>query len=129
MKTHRSFARGWELYAASALLAAAVAGSFAAGPSRVGAQTQAELKAAAKPSATPAAAPKQIKIDLSAAVKVPLPSEMKELEPAAFKTSDGKTGWVVRVPGGRPPATPGYSDGTVLVGGGYGSPDVYVSAS
>src|SRR3712207_6456634 len=125
MKTHRSFARGWELYAASALLAAAVAGSFAAGPSRVGAQTQAELKAAAKPSATPAAAPKQIKIDLSAAVKVPLPSEMKELEPAAFKTSDGKTGWVVRVPGGRPLATPAYSNGTLFVGGGYGSHEFY----
>src|SRR4051812_41028489 len=102
MKTQRSFARGWELYAASALLAAAVAGSFAARPSGVGAQTQAELKAAA----TPAAVPKQIKIDLGAAVKVPLPAGVKELQPAAFKTADGKEGWVVRVPGGRPLATP-----------------------
>src|SRR5690349_13680843 len=115
MKTQRSFARGWELYAASALLAAAVAGSFAAGPSRVGAQAQAELKAAATPSATPAAdVPKQIKIDLSVAVKVPLPAELKELQPAAFKTSDGKEGWVVRVPGGRPLATPAYSDGMLF---------------
>lgn len=127
MKTHRSFARGWELYAASALLAAAVAGSFAAGPSRAVAQTQAELKSAATPSKTPAAAaaPKQIKIDLSAAVKVPLPAGVKDLQPAAFKTSDGKTGWVVRVPGGRPLATPAYSDGMLFVGGGYGSNEFY----
>ncbi|HVF42129.1 MAG TPA: PQQ-binding-like beta-propeller repeat protein [Pyrinomonadaceae bacterium] len=127
MKTRRSFARGWELYAASALLAAAVAGSFAARPHQVGAQAQAGLKAAATPSATPAAAgaAKQIKIDLSAAVKVPLPAELKDLQPAAFKTADGKEGWVVRVPGNRPLATPAYSDGMLFVGGGYGSHEFY----
>lgn len=124
MKTQRSFARGWELYAASALLAAAVVGSFAAGSPRAGAQAQAELKAAATPSASPDV-PKQIKIDLGAAVKVPLPGAMQDLQPAAFKTSDGKSGWVVRVPGGRPLATPAYSDGMLFVGGGYGSTEFY----
>ncbi|HEV7891715.1 MAG TPA: PQQ-binding-like beta-propeller repeat protein [Pyrinomonadaceae bacterium] len=127
MKTQRSFARGWQFLALSALVAAVVVAALAARPSSVGAQTQAELKAAAKPSATPAAVdvPKQIKIDLSAAVKVPLPPGMKELQPAAFKTKDGKEGWIVRVPGGRPLATPAYSNGMLFVGGGYGSHEFY----
>src|SRR5215212_2269372 len=127
MKTQRSFARGWQFLALSALVAAVVVAALAARPFRVGAQTQAELKAAATPSATPATVdvPKQIKIDLSAAVKVPLPAGMKELQPASFKTSDGKEGWVVRVPGGRPLATPAYSNGTLFVGGGYGSHEFY----
>ncbi|HVF68339.1 MAG TPA: PQQ-binding-like beta-propeller repeat protein [Pyrinomonadaceae bacterium] len=126
MKTQRSFARGWQFLALSALVAAVVVAALAARPFRAEAQTQAELKAAATPSATPAAAvPKQIKIDLGAAVKVPLPAGVKDLEPAAFKTSDGKTGWVVRVPGGRPLATPAYSDGMLFVGGGYGSHEFY----
>lgn len=127
MKTQRSFARGWQFLALSALVAAVVVAALAAQPSGVGAQTQAELKSAAEPSARPAAAdvPKQIKIDLSAAVKVPLPPGMKELQPASFKTKDGKEGWVVRVPGGRPLATPAYSDGMLFVGGGYGSTEFY----
>src|SRR5919107_3585329 len=130
MKTQRSFARGWELYAASALLAAAVVVSLAARPSGVGAQARDGRQVAAAtpaPSATPSAAdaPKQIKIDLAAAVKVSLPSGMRDLQPAAFKTSDGKTGWVVRVPGGRPLATPAYSDGMLFVVGGYGSNEFY----
>src|SRR5215207_9195976 len=128
MKTQRSFARGWQFLALAALVAAVAVAALAVRPSSVGAQAQAELKAAATPSAKPSAtpeAPKQIKIDLSAAVKVPLPEGMKELQPAAFKTSDGKEGWVVRVPGGRPLATPAYSNGTLFVGGGYGSHEFY----
>jgi outer membrane protein assembly factor BamB len=130
MKTQRSFARGWELYAASALLAAAVVVSLAARPSGVGAQARDGRQVAAAtpaPSAKPSAAdaPKQIKIDLAAAVKVPLPPGMRDLQPAAFKTPDGKQGWVVRVPGGRPLATPAYSDGMLFVGGGYGSNEFY----
>src|ERR1044072_1254237 len=106
MKTQRSFARGWQFLALAALVAAVVVAALAARPSSVGAQAQAELKAAATPEA-----PKQIKIDLAAAVKVPLPEGMKDLQPAAFKTKDGKEGWVVRVPGGRPLAPPAYSNG------------------
>ena len=127
MKTQRSFARGWELYAASALLAALVVVSLVArGPRTAHARGQKPQVASAKPapSATPEA-PKQIKIDLAAAVKVPLPEGMKELQPSTFKTSDGKEGWVVRVPGGRPLATPAYSDGMLFVGGGYGSHEFY----
>src|ERR1051325_11490180 len=108
MKTHGSFARGWEVYAASALLAASVVASLAVRtPSAARAQTKEGRQVAAAspaPSATPQA-PKEIKIDLAKAVKVPMPSGMRDLTPAAFKTSDGKAGWVVRVPGGRPLAT------------------------
>lgn len=121
MKAQRSFARGLQFLALTAVVAAVVVAGRGARPSGVVAQTQAELKA------TPAAVdvPKQIKIDLSAAVKVPLPEGMKELQPASFKTKDGKDGWVVRVPGGRPLATPAYSDGMLFVGGGYGSHEFY----
>src|SRR4051812_48062848 len=47
----------------------------------------------------------QIVLDLDRAVQVELPHAKKELTPVWFKTEDGKTGWVVRVPGGRPIAT------------------------
>jgi len=128
MKTHGNFARCWELYAASALLFGAVAVSLAARAPRVArAQDKQVASAAPAPSATPTKAevPKQIKIDLAAAVKVPLPAGMRDLQPASFKTSDGKQGWVVRVPGGRPLATPAYADGMLFVGGGYGSNEFY----
>lgn len=121
MKTQRSFARGWQFLALAAAVAAVVVAALAARPSSVGAQ--AELKAAATPATVDV--PKQIKIDLAAAVKVPLPEAMKDLEPAAFKTKDGKDGWIVRVPGGRPLATPAYSNGMLFVGGGYGSHEFY----
>src|SRR5215213_4618007 len=123
MKTQRSFTRGWQFLALLALVAAVVVAALAARPSRVGAQAQAGLKAAATPPAVEV--PKQIKIDLAAAVKVPIPEGVKDLQPAAFKTKDGKEGWVVRVPGGRPLATPAYSDGMLFVGGGYGSHEFY----
>ena len=129
MKTQRSFARGWQLFAVAAFVAAFLVAALAVRPSRAGAQAQAKEKqqvatASPTPSATPDA-PKQIKIDLATAVKVPMPAGMKDLQPAAFKTSDGKEGWVVRVPGGRPLATPAYSDGMLFVGGGYGSSEFY----
>src|SRR3954468_4820300 len=117
MKTQRSFARGWQLYAVSALMAAAVFAALAArAPRAVHARGQETAHAPAPaPSATPdasrAVVPKPVKIDLAAAVKVPLPAGMRDLTPAVFKTSDGKEGWVVRVPGGRPLATPAYADG------------------
>src|SRR4051812_4517407 len=129
MKTQRSFARGWELYAASALLMAAVVTSLIVRtPSAAHAQKKQQVAAPA-PSATPAApqadVPKPVKIDLATAVKVPIPAGIKDLQPATFKTSDGKEGWVVRVPGGRPLATPAYSKGMLFVGGGYGSHEFY----
>jgi len=47
--------------------------------------------------------------------------------PAAekFKTEDGKSGWKLRVPGGRPLATPAVVDGLLYVGGGFGSHEFY----
>lgn len=35
------------------------------------------------------------------------------------------SGWRVRIPGGRPLATPAYADGKVFVGGGFGSHEFY----
>src|SRR5260370_13160301 len=70
-------------------------------------------------------ASQNLKIDLSKAVEVALPQPKAGLQPAAFKTSDGKSGWVVRIPGGRPIAAPAYADGMVFVGGGYGSHEFY----
>jgi Ca-activated chloride channel family protein len=65
------------------------------------------------------------RIDLSAAVNVNLPAPARDLEAASFGTTDGRTGWVLRLPGGRPIATPAYADGMLFVGGGYGSHEFY----
>ena len=69
--------------------------------------------------------PKRIEIALDHATDVALPRIAADLKPVAFKTSDGKTGWEVRVPGGRPIATPAFADGMIFVGGGYGSHEFY----
>jgi Ca-activated chloride channel family protein len=68
---------------------------------------------------------RQVKIDLGKAVKVKLPANMPQLTPTSFVTADGKHGWAVRVPGNQPLATPAYANGTLFVGGGYGSHDFY----
>jgi len=73
----------------------------------------------------PAQPVKQIQIDLDKAITVALPELNGDLRPAEFKTADGKTGWVVRLPGNRPIATPAYSDGKLFLGGGYGSHEFY----
>src|SRR5215472_4959388 len=65
------------------------------------------------------------RIDLSKALNVDLPSPTRDLQAAAFSTADGKSGWVLRIPGGRPIATPAYADGMLFVGGGYGSHEFY----
>jgi Ca-activated chloride channel family protein len=65
------------------------------------------------------------RIDLSTAVNVNLPTPKRDLEAASFGTPDGKSGWVLRLPGGRPIATPAYADGMLFVGGGYGSHEFY----
>lgn len=71
------------------------------------------------------AAFKQVAIDLDKAVAVTLPSLSEGLTPAPFKTADGKSGWAIKIPGGRPLATPAYADGMVFIGGGYGSHEFY----
>jgi outer membrane protein assembly factor BamB len=68
---------------------------------------------------------KTSQIDLGKAIQVTLPQPKSMLQPAAFRTSDGKTGWVLRIPGDRPIATPAYADGMIFVGGGYGSHALY----
>ncbi|MFI5098261.1 MAG: PQQ-binding-like beta-propeller repeat protein, partial [Candidatus Acidiferrales bacterium] len=65
------------------------------------------------------------RIDLSAAMVVSLPEPKRELEAAPFATQDGKSGWVLRLPGNRPIATPAYDNGMLFVGGGYGSHEFY----
>src|SRR6266516_6204061 len=82
--------------------------------------TKAANKAADGP-AKPAAQ----RIDLSKAMNVNLPAPGRDLEAVSFGTPDGKTGWVLRLTGGRPIATPAYADGMLFVGGGYGSHEFY----
>ena len=65
------------------------------------------------------------RIDLSKAMNVNLPATSRDLEAVSFGTPDGKTGWVLQLPGGRPIATPAYADGMLFVGGGYGSHEFY----
>src|SRR5215471_18974381 len=48
-----------------------------------------------------------------------------DLTAVSFITPDGKQGWVMRIPGSRPIATPAYADGMIFVGGGYGSHEFY----
>jgi Ca-activated chloride channel homolog len=68
---------------------------------------------------------KQIQIDLDKATAFDLPSAKNDLTAVSFKTPDGKQGWVMRIPGSRPIATPAYADGMIFVGGGYGSHEFY----
>ncbi len=68
---------------------------------------------------------KKVAINLDRAAPVALPAIGQDLKPTAYRTPDGKTGWVVRIPGGRPIATPAYADGMLFVGGGYGSHEFY----
>src|SRR5258708_8754489 len=87
-------------------------------------EVKSETKAANKAADGPAK-PAAQRIDLSKAMNVNLPAPGRDLEAVSFGTPDGKTGWVLRLPGGRPIATPAYADGMLFVGGGYGSPGVY----
>jgi Ca-activated chloride channel homolog len=77
-------------------------------------------KAADRPAKTAAQ-----RIDLNTAMNVNLPATNRDLEAVSFGTPDGKSGWVLRLPGGRPIATPAYADGMLFVGGGYGSHEFY----
>jgi Ca-activated chloride channel family protein len=129
MKTRRSFKGGWQFFTAAAVVVACLSASAlrpyaAAGP---GQSPKAARRAAVVPEEPqPAAeAPRPVRIDLSRAVKVSLPKAGKDLEPVSFRTADGREGRVVRLPGGRPLATPAYSKGRLFVGGGYGSHEFY----
>jgi Ca-activated chloride channel family protein len=78
------------------------------------------------PSTAPA---REIRLDMDQAQAVALPEIKGDLAPTAFKTPDGKDGWVVRIPGNRPIATPAYAEiegkPMLFVGGGYGSHEFY----
>jgi len=69
--------------------------------------------------------PKLQKLDLGAATDVALPSSQVALKAVSYRTPDGRSGWVLRLPGGKPIATPAYADGMLFVGGGYGSHEFY----
>jgi Ca-activated chloride channel homolog len=131
MKTRSSLRGGWQFFTAAAVvcacLSAASLGPYAAagqGPASGGAQVAATSGPPKEPLKV-AEAPRPVRIDLSKAVKVSLPRPGQDLQPANFKTEDGREGWVVRIPGGRPLATPAYSNGRLFVGGGYGSHEFY----
>jgi Ca-activated chloride channel family protein len=66
----------------------------------------------------------QVKIDLDKALPINIPNGA-ELKPMAFTTPDNRSGWGIKIPGGRPIATPAYADGMIFVGGGYGSYEFY----
>src|SRR2546429_5179433 len=70
-----------------------------------------------------------LRIDLSKAINVNLPATSRDFEAASFGTPDGKSGWVLRLPGGRPIATPASAAGMLFVGGGYGSHEVFAPGS
>src|SRR3981081_3829004 len=86
-----------------------------------------EVKTATKAPSKAADGPAKAaqRIDLSTAMNVNLPATSRDLEAVSFGTPDGKNGWVLRLPGGRPIATPAYADGMLFVGGGYGSHEFY----
>ena len=42
-----------------------------------------------------------------------------------FVVADGRRGFMIEIPGGRPLATPAYEGGRIFVGGGFGSYDFY----
>ena len=79
----------------------------------------------APPAVPEQASPKKIEISLDKASTVALPAIAHDLKPAVFKTEDGKSGWVVRVPGGGSIPTPAFADGMIFVSGGYSSHQYY----
>ena len=77
------------------------------------------------PATQPTTRPATVKIDMDRAVALELPAGPADLTPRQFKTTDGREGWVIHIPGDRPIATPAYADGMIFVGGGYGSHEFY----
>ena len=68
---------------------------------------------------------KEFSINLDAATPLVVPPLAELLRPVGFETTDGRSGWVLGIPGNRPIATPAYADGLLFVGGGYGSHEFY----
>lgn len=66
-----------------------------------------------------------VTIDLDAAVRLSIPRGAPDLQPLRFIAPDGRSGWCLRMPGGRPIATPAHEEGRLFVGGGYGSHEFY----
>ncbi len=89
------------------------------------AQSAPKRKSGRRPATTSQLDMKQIQIDLDKATTFDLPDGKNDLTAVSFKTPDGKQGWVMRIPGSRPIATPAYADGMIFVGGGYGSHEFY----
>jgi Ca-activated chloride channel family protein len=84
----------------------------------------------APPATNPSSQPvKDLHLDMDKAIDLILPEAKQDLKPAGFKTKDRREGWVVRIPGNRPIATPAYAAidgrGMLFVGGGYGSHEFY----
>lgn len=100
-----------------AVVAAAI--WFALAPQRSAA---ADLREDAKAAERPL---KELKIDLDKTTAIELPPSKKDLTPVPFKLEGQQQGWVIRLPGNRPIATPAYADGRLFVGGGYGSHEFY----
>jgi Ca-activated chloride channel family protein len=107
---------------ACAVLAASVAAFYRPQTVRAGDTAHSEKTPAARPEQ---AAPTKIEIALDKASPVALPTIAHDLKPAVFKTQDGKSGWVVRIPGGSSIPTPAFADGMVFVSGGYSSHEFY----
>jgi Ca-activated chloride channel family protein len=125
MKRETMLWKGWRALCAALLLLAVVVASGAGASYRAEGGGFGKGVAAPREKKAEASPPKTSKIDLSKAVDVNLPANLPALKPAAFRTADGKEGWVVKIPGDRPLATPAYSDGLLFVGGGYGSHEFY----
>ena len=117
-----SFRTGWTLSLCTSL---SLLAGVSAALSRDSRQEAKPAMTAAKKSADAAAKVAVQRIDLGSAVNVNLPSPNHDLEAVSYGTPDGRTGWVLRLPGGRPIATPAYADGMLFVGGGYGSHEFY----
>ena len=110
---------GWTLSLCASL---SLLAGVSMAPSRGRAQEAKPAPTAAKKAADAVA---MQRIDLGSAMNVNLPSPNHDLEAVPYGTPDGRRGWVLRLPGGRPIATPAYADGMLFVGGGYGSHDFY----
>jgi len=69
--------------------------------------------------------PQKIELDLDRASSIPIPTPAKDLAATQFKAKNGWPGWVVKIPGDHPIATPAVYEGKIYAGGGYGSHEFY----
>ena len=116
----------WTAFAGISLMfIAGITGFASSGPGSNGARLTNAGKEAGGSGAKDSAKEIPQRIDLNAAMNVSLPEPASDLKAVSFTTDDGKTGWVLRLPGNRPIATPAYNNGMLFVGGGYGSHEFY----